>query len=603
MSYTIRDNTVLWSGKALKGVTTEAFEVLADDRFARAGDTILMRGKPVRADAGSFRLLSKTYAKDGSHVFQIMEAKLKPLPKADAATFEATGGRFGRDQNSAWFEAKPMKGADPGNLKPLADRYATDGVALFFEHKAFKTPKDLELDLASARMVVQEDAYTEHDFIIWGETGTYFVDAFDRPDAWMHIETDAPKDLRFMRTKDDFRGSSVWVTDGQRVFWRGRQLRGGHPDAMDLLSDTVAVASGEVFVGDAPAPEIDAASLTHLEGALYADITALWTLKSGWTWGGNLRTIKDRLAGRRPLASAPDAAIEAFSMAAIVDLFAMLDVMEGSEDAQSLDPAQSVEADLAILTRLSMTRSSTTIRVTLDTVEACGHAADWYRIACGLWAQSHDRPVQLFHYPSHTVTGTYLQNRVFQRHRDKALLAAQAFRDLGHEEAAQHLAGQALIQIFGRGKYILEEHNNDVLAQVDPDLLQNARWPLFEKQIQKSTYLAGARAAIALGGLTAPDFQTRWGAITFLHYMIVSTGQPKHFLSDIVPPIVAMIDAEEVGFIHDLALAALDAACDRFNAERHGLHAQCRPFIERLIEEQVNTEQNRVRLDADGPNR
>lgn len=600
MSYDIRDNTVLWSGKALTGVTADVFEVLEDDRFARAGDTLLMRGKPVRADASSFTLLSKTYAKDSTCVFQIMEVKLKPLPKANAATFEAVGGRFGRDQNSAWFEAKPMKSADPGALRALDQRYATDGVSLFFEQKAFKLPKDLEFDWASARMRVQEGVYTKHDFIIWGETGTYFVEAFNRPGAWMRIETDAPENLRFMRTSDDFWESSVWVTDGQRVFWRGRHLPGSHPDAIDLLSDTVAVASGEVLVGDAPAPEINAASLTHLEGPLYADATALWTLRSGWTLGGELRIVKDRLAERRPLASAPIAAIEAFFKAAIADLLAMLDVMEGAEGAQRLNPAQSVEADPAILSRLSMTRSGKTIIVTLDTVEASGHAADWYRISCGLWAQSQDRPVQLFHYPSHSVTGTYLQNRVFERHRDKALLAAQAFRDLGHEEAAQYLAGQALIEIFGRGKYILEEQNKDVLAQVDPDLLQNARWPLFQRRCHKTTYLAGARAAIELEGLSDPDFQTRWGAIAFMHYMIVSTGQPKHFLSDVVPPIVAMVDAEEVGFIRDLALAALDAACDRFNAERDGLRAQCRPFIKRLIAEQVNTEQNRARLVGSG---
>ncbi|MEN8934417.1 MAG: hypothetical protein ABF245_05750 [Planktotalea arctica] len=59
----------------------------------------------------------------------------------------------------------------------------------------------------------------------------------------------------------------------------------------------------------------------------------------------------------------------------------------------------------------------------------------------------------------------------------------------------------------------------------------------------------------------------------------------------------------EASFIRDLALGALDAACDRLSAERHGLHARCRPFIKPLIAEQVNIGQNRAHLDGDGPNR
>ena len=60
-----------------------------------------------------------------------------------------------------------------------------------------------------------------------------------------------------------------------------------------------------------------------------------------------------------------------------------------------------------------------------------------------------------------------------------------------------------------------------------------------------------------------------------------------------------MIDTEKVGFVRDLALGVLDAACGEFSYERCGLHDDCIPYIERLIEEQVNTEQNRARLEGE----
>ena len=600
MSYEIRGSSVAWTGKVLKGITPDTFELLDNDLLARAGDAILMRGKPVAVNADSFALLSGTYARDDTSVFQIMQATLKPLPKADAATFEVAGGRFGRDKNTAWFEAKPVKGADHTALRALDDRYATDGTLLFFEHKKFGSPKDYKVDLRKARMRVQAGQYTDHDFIIQDENGAYFVQAFDRPSVWVPIETDAPHTLRFLRTSDAFRRSSVWLSDGQHVLWRGRKLCGAHPDTVALLSDTVAKTPDQVFVAGLPAPEMEATSLCHLEGAHYADAAALWTLRSGWTWGGDLRTDKDRLVTRTSLALDPDAAIAAFFTAAIADLLAMLDVMEGDGGLKSTNPAQSVEADPATLSQLSVTRSGSTVSVLLGAQEASGEAGDWYRIGCRLWAQSHDRPVTLFHYPRHDgMTGTYLQDIIWQRHRGEMLLAVQGFADLGHQDAAQHLACQALVEIFGRGRSILQEQDVDVLAQVDPKWLQYAGLPLFYGAFNARTYLAGARRAMDRDGLTDPDVRTRWGAIAFLHYMIKETGQPKHFLAEILPPIVAMLDTEKVGFVRDLALGALDTACDRFSLKRFDLHAACVPYIERLIDEQVNTEQNRARLEGE----
>lgn len=131
----------------LKGADVSTFEVL-NPLWARDRTTAYYtHGRIAEANASTFKALDTGivpvgdghdalhagFATDGDSVFFYMMTIGKPskLPKADSASFQVVGPRFGRDFKAAYFERFRIPRADPAGLSFLGGLYCTDGERVF----------------------------------------------------------------------------------------------------------------------------------------------------------------------------------------------------------------------------------------------------------------------------------------------------------------------------------------------------------------------------------------------------------------------------------------------------------------------------------------
>lgn len=606
MSYESRDDRVLWKGKRLKQCDPATFRTLGDPRFARSREGVWMRGKRIDVDAASFTLLSATYAKDAQRVFEVMDSKLKAIPKADAASFRAVGDHHGADHESAFWHGKIIRKASGAKLRELDPHHACDGERLTYVAKTLDFANTLPLDLERLTLLPARasNAINLCDFILHDGTRAVFVSPrfSTRGIAWHPIDSDAVDKLRFL--VDD---EANWIVDEARLFWRGRVVTGLGKQRPTALSPDVLRLGKQIFVADQVADDgIDGPTLVRVSEASYADGIHLWELGTRFSRTDKTWQITQRIVGRRaPLPKPLEGHIEAFLRYAIDIVFRLREHLDYAqhwrdvfhEGGESVAPPPS-RHDVLML-ELRSKPSGVTLSLAKAKVE--GRVSDWYRLGCELWATLENSEVryQPFPHPKHMMSdGLYVQKQVLNERPLLALHAAEALEQLGAHDDAHGLAAQVGLHARAHDAEheLAPDADTGAWAMVSPQLLAHRSYRHRYTEITASTYLAGAKRLLASGLLEHDDFRTRYEAMALAHGLTCDTGKDSLFLREIIPAIRARVAAEDVGFVRDLGLCTIDLAC-RPSVYDSDWREHARPHLQFLIEQGFNTSVNRRRLE------
>lgn len=604
MTYATKKDSVTWKGKRLPGVDASDFLVLSDDRFARAAGAIWMRGKALSVDASSFELLSSTFAKDKDGVFEILASKLKPVPKADPRNFRAIGQAHGEDAATGWWRGKAIRGSQVPGLVELDPHHARDGKRIFHGKSKLSFKPKLPLHHDRIRLIParETNAINLCELVLLdGERAVYADPRYSNHDiGWHRFDSSAVASLRFLEG-----GERTWVTDGSRLFWRGRTVTDLEERTPEVLSDAVVRIGGSVFVGPAPAPKrIDADSLVHVAHEHFADRTGLWELAARpCRKGGPDLVIAQLLAERAPLEGPLIAYPEVF-LRHVTDLVFRLREHLSYEDHWrdrfgEEDPPPS-RHDLA---QLEIRWDGETVTLAHSDQSATGTISGWYRLAGELWAALEGSEVLYQPYPhAHYMesAGLHVQERILGGTELLAMQAAEALDQLGARQAAYGLAIQVGVRAGGGAGDRALELGSDVAgwAAISAHLLAHRSYPHRSHEIAARTYLAGAKRILESGLLASEDDRTRYELMALAHGLVCSTQKDAKFLQEIVPALRERVELEPIGFIRDLALGAIDLACRPSVFDADWLE-HAREHLKFLIEQGVNVEVNRLRLAGD----
>ncbi|MEM1376837.1 MAG: DKNYY domain-containing protein [Pseudomonadota bacterium] len=607
MAYEVDGSGVRWKSKLIKGLASDGFRQLADDRFAVTDGRVLMSGKPLDVDADTFQLLSASFAKDANTVFEIMEKKLKPVEGADAPTFHSVGSMHGADASMAWWRAKRIKKANAGGLRELNPHYSTDGQALFYVNKQLKFTSALPVDLKKCTLIApgSTNAINISEFILHDDRNAIVV--YPRY-AWtglryVLLETDKFSHVSFL---DEY--LAEWVSDGDKLFYSGSfvSLLG---DAQPVpLTRSVARLGQSVFVGDQNASDrVDANSLVHIDTDIFADRTGVWSLSVERSNSTGSYTSKITLnAERTQIAGVSADHIEAFARAAFDFVFRLREHLpyEGHWRDQFWDKENYCEAEppesCYDVGALRVEQVDNSFQFQLDGQSVVGPVHDWYGLAQRLWSRLEGAEGAFVPFPhSHHMDGRGLhaQTQIFRRVADEALRATAALWNAGFEDDARLLCLQIGFEVgYGGSSDLSDFASLDALASVPPDVL---RYRVFERiysDIVASTYLAGSKRLLASGCFKHEDPRVRFEAMVIARLLTGGTGKDTAFLKALIPVVRERIAVEPFGFIRDHALSVVDIAC-RPSVFDKDWHDYARPHLEFLIGECVNVEINKARLE------
>lgn len=565
----------------MKGADPATFKVLSAT-LARDGRHVFMLGKPLSADGASFEILSPSYARDGSTVFHIMETKLKPVAAADPASFTTLGDRFGRDAKQAFFGDKRLrlsKHGQLGQLTALGHVYAHDGAALFFGTKQVKLPANADVDWGRAGLKwLFEDGYDINlpPLIFFdGHEVWYRQGAMVENNGWAKIP-DA--DFQTIEALDRSTISDgLHLRDAHRVWYRnGAVVEGADPALVSTFGSFTIRQENQLWVG-ARALEIAASDaafvMTCGSGApdyVYGDLLHL----------GDRVSICDAAKGVLEIARAtPDArSTDAIASAALKPIFGrlftilenFLPIINSPQDiARRLDPEEyQYRNDPAIAPvdpppyELSVDGSGIVeLRLACGTVLS-QPASCWYRLGCHLWCHARGLAPELIPFTSAGTMlpdGMEMQHMLIRESRIAMWQFAAALYRAGAQTEARIIAHDLIHREMGRG---WDRHREMIaeIANLPQALMDEFHYQPPKNGFDVSTNLAVARLIIAQGWLDAADFRDRLDVLSVIHGTMLATNQHTHFLTEIIPQVMARFDAEPLPAVQERMAVVLEAA-------------------------------------------
>ncbi len=597
MTYELKNQAVLWKGRKIRNADLDGFRVLEDERFACSGGTVWYMGKPHDCDVSSFAIVNRSYVKDEANVWHIVSVRLKLMSGVDTATFRAVGDWHACDNQRAYAGVKVIKGADPVTFREHGQYFCSDAGAIYHGHARFCSLDDKALKSSSLRLLPYHDSqYSSTPFIVTDSENAYYVSGSSLS-YWAVVESGQPKQLRFVSTDSLFSVDDSWLTDGACVFWYGWRLPGVGLDELTIWSNDVLSTANAVYLGNMPLNDIDAESLACLGREIFADKSAIWRLKARYSGSHAPEFVVEQLTPFRRSQFDPEAACEAFLQAVIEKSFALFDVSRGVEELDSFYEVDTSQLGTKLPLHITVDGDSCT--VTLRGATASGPISSWYRLAASLWGRSNEPGLELRHYKNgfaESGFGYSVPRYILAGINPEVLMAAESLLQSGYREEAHYLAMQRLRALYAVGVPDLQKIDDwELCATISPELLAHAGPRALYHEFVASTYLAGARQALGSHYFAEGNVAERWAVAAFLHYMAVETGQYKHFLREVAPAIISRLEDENVEFVRDQLLAALEAIA-RFGEQWFELRDEARPLLERLIAEGVNPAVNRRRL-------
>lgn len=609
MTYATRNGALYWKRRRLLQLESgRDVQILDDVRFARAADGVWMCGKLLVVDPASFELLSPAFAKDRERVFEILETKLKPVPKADAKSFRPVGEAHGVDAAKAWWRGKALRRAALPRLRELDRHHACDGDRVFHTKDPLNLIYPEELDLAQVDLIAarETNAVNLSELILRdGQRAILFSPRrYDDGEGGLRgqdLDSKRIDALRFLHPQ-----YPAWVSDGERLFWQGRRvcdLGGLEPE---ILSSTAVRVGDRAFVGDRAAPGgLDAASLVRVADTLFAGASGLWEITGHFDRPScEFKPAATRLAPSQALTGPPHEYLKRFLRRACDLVFRVRDRLpyEGHWPDHFRCAGEVVDPPPSCFDQnpLQVACDDGVATLTYGEVMVSGGVADWYRLCGALWAALTGSDVVYRPYPHahHMMSdGLYVQQRILGGDALLAMQAAEALVQLGAAADAEHLAIQVGFRPGRRsGDHALElGPSADAWAAISPSLLAYRSAPHATAAISATTYLAGARRLLDSGLLDAEDVLARYDALALVHGLVCGTQKDVRFLREVVPVLRERADTEAVGFLRDYALCAIDLACRPSVFDADWLE-HARGTLEYLIERRINTDVNRARL-------
>jgi hypothetical protein len=628
MTYSTDTALPRWNGTPIKGADAASFDVLTDT-LARDGMRVYMAGKPVQVDAVSFTLLSPAFARDATQVHHVLESKLKPLKGADPAAFAALGDAFGRDDTQVWFRDKPLKLSKGGSVQGFAALgwvFGHDGASLFFGTKPFAPPKHARIDWPKLRLKwlwQDEDENEIPPLVLFDGSKVWFAAEWPGGDTWAHLDGaifDAcgqvphndPREVSFRRKMNYVQDQrSIWFRDGTRV-------EGAVPDEAERLGDGCLRQGERLWAG---------AQTVDLPGR-----NAAYVMRhelSGDVWaGGDLLHFGDRVTLLDPRQGAIDIAratpdprplnqIATEALGPLLrDLFTVLDIFPPRSStpqdiARALTDQSAFGGDTA-LPRIDPPPYDLTITPQGGVVctLACGTVlrqpvSAWYTLGCHLWchARGHAPELVVFAETGGMLPdGDEMLRALIAPHRYALWRLASAVFRAGAETEAR-LLGHVLFHaearhVGPRGKPELVAH----IADIPRPLVPLFGYDPIRHRLTATTNLAVAQQVIAEGWLGLEDFRDRMDALGVLHGTISSTDKQPVFVSEIMPAVMARLDAEPHPALRERIGFVLEAACaagDVFGGADHVRHSEALlAMVEACIAEGIQSRMNHGRRAA-----
>ena len=188
------------------------------------------------ADPASFQVFDQTYARDNATVF----VDGRPLPGADAATFELLGRPdFASDAHHVYLRDRRLSD-DPAHFELLDGGLSKDDTSVYWSDGDVLTddPAHFAIISNADHYLFTKDSRTVHvngNPVKGADPATFEVlqGAYARDDQRVYYFTDhiADADMASFRVIE-----SPYAADGQRVYWMGKPIEGADPQTFRVLN-------------------------------------------------------------------------------------------------------------------------------------------------------------------------------------------------------------------------------------------------------------------------------------------------------------------------------------------------------------------------------
>ena len=142
---------VFYGGVRIQQADPVTFKVLDDTPFAKDKLYAFFQYHVIpNVDIDTFTALNSTYAKDSKHIYQYYRTDNHVVKGADISTFKVFDNKsaYAVDRFNAFYDGKPVQGADPLTFVPIGGGYARDKNLIYCLNE-----KIADFDYASFRVI------------------------------------------------------------------------------------------------------------------------------------------------------------------------------------------------------------------------------------------------------------------------------------------------------------------------------------------------------------------------------------------------------------------------------------------------------------------
>lgn len=196
-----RDSAQVYiNGNPLPGAQPQSFELLDRPGFSRDSRRVYQHDQPISNDPNGFELLGGGLAKDSTRVYGPDGTVLSHDPQGFEIIAERDRYLFARDGQSVYVNNTPIRGASPETFEVLSEGYSHDGERAFY---------------------------------------------FDEPITGSDVSSFLPLE-------------GAYAVDAQRVYWMGKTIEGAQPGSFEVLNanfdcsaDATSAFYREIVIADA----------------------------------------------------------------------------------------------------------------------------------------------------------------------------------------------------------------------------------------------------------------------------------------------------------------------------------------------------------------